>query len=146
MNFLRGSGGDKKDMLWIRSRFLDSDADHGYVVVHGHTQTIRPEVRNNRIGIDTGEARPKALTAVALDGTSPPRFPRRFRRSIATGCKGPEADSGPRVTPVTPHSAAASLHQRLYWWTQMKPKYLLALTGTALFYFGVSVLASPAFA
>lgn len=64
----------KKDMLWIRSRFLDSDVDHGYIVVHGHTQTIKPEVKSNRIGIDTGEARPKTLTAVALDGTSPPRF------------------------------------------------------------------------
>ncbi len=64
----------KKDLLWIRSRFLESDADHGYIVVHGHTQTIEPELRKNRIGIDTGEARPKTLTAVALDGTSPPRF------------------------------------------------------------------------
>ena len=64
----------KKDMLWIRSRFLDSRADHGYIVVHGHTQTVGPEVRSNRIGIDTGEARPKTLTAVALDGASPPRF------------------------------------------------------------------------
>lgn len=64
----------KKDMLWIRSRFLDSDTDHGYIVVHGHTQTIEPEVKSNRIGIDTGEARPKTLTAVALDGTLAPRF------------------------------------------------------------------------
>jgi serine/threonine protein phosphatase 1 len=64
----------KKDMLWIRSRFLESDLDHGYIVVHGHTQTIEPEVKKNRIGIDTGEARPKTLTAVALDGSSPPRF------------------------------------------------------------------------
>ena len=64
----------KKDLLWIRSRFLDSDVDHGYIVVHGHTQTVEPEVRNNRIGIDTGEARPKTLTAVALDSASPPRF------------------------------------------------------------------------
>jgi serine/threonine protein phosphatase 1 len=64
----------KKDMLWIRSRFLESDADHGYIVVHGHTQTVTPELKSNRIGIDTGEARPKTLTAVALDGSAPPRF------------------------------------------------------------------------
>jgi serine/threonine protein phosphatase 1 len=63
-----------KDLLWIRGRFLDSDADHGCVVIHGHTQTVAPEVRANRIGIDTGEARPKTLTAVALASGAPPRF------------------------------------------------------------------------
>ncbi len=63
-----------KDMLWIRTRFLESGADHGYVVVHGHTQTEEPEVFHNRIGIDTGAARPKTLTAVALDSDQPPRF------------------------------------------------------------------------
>lgn len=63
-----------KDMLWIRTRFLESEADHGYTVVHGHTPTEEPEVKKNRIGIDTGAARPKTLTAVALRGGKPPRF------------------------------------------------------------------------
>lgn len=63
-----------KDMLWIRTRFLESRDNHGYIVVHGHTQTEEPEVFHNRIGIDTGAARPKKLTAVALEGTAPPRF------------------------------------------------------------------------
>ena len=63
-----------KDMLWIRTRFLESDADHGYIVVHGHTQTAQPELRRNRIGVDTGQARPKTLTAVALHTTQMPRF------------------------------------------------------------------------
>jgi serine/threonine protein phosphatase 1 len=63
-----------KDMLWIRTRFLESEADHGTIVVHGHTQTEEPEVKRNRIGIDTGAARPKTLTAVALNGGEPPRF------------------------------------------------------------------------
>lgn len=64
----------RKDMLWIRSRFLDSEADHGFVVVHGHTQTEKPEVKPNRICIDTGAARPKTLTAVALKPNGDPRF------------------------------------------------------------------------
>ena len=64
----------KKDMLWIRSRFLNSDVTHPYIVVHGHTQTIEPELRANRIGIDTGEARPKTLTAVCLSASTEPRF------------------------------------------------------------------------
>jgi serine/threonine protein phosphatase 1 len=63
-----------KDLLWIRRRFLDSDADHGVVVVHGHTPTEAPELRHNRIGIDTGAAWPRTLTAVALDGDAPPRL------------------------------------------------------------------------
>lgn len=63
-----------KDMLWIRSRFLESDVDHGYTVVHGHTQTHEPELLPNRIGIDTGAARPKTLTAVALFEGEQPRF------------------------------------------------------------------------
>lgn len=64
----------KKDMLWIRTRFLDSNVKHKYIVVHGHTQTKEPELLHNRIGIDTGEARPKTLTAVVLDGLKKPRF------------------------------------------------------------------------
>src|SRR3546814_5820744 len=34
----------KQDMLWIRDLFLDSAADHGKVVVHGHTVTPEPEI------------------------------------------------------------------------------------------------------
>lgn len=64
----------RKDMLWIRSRFLESDMDHGYTVVHGHTQTYAPELLPNRIGIDTGAARPKTLTAVVLGKGQAPRF------------------------------------------------------------------------
>lgn len=64
----------RKDMLWIRSRFLESNVDHGYIVVHGHTQTHEPELLSNRIGIDTGAARPKTLTTVALASDRLPRF------------------------------------------------------------------------
>jgi len=63
-----------RDLLWIRSRFLESDDDHGHLVIHGHTQTVEPEVRHNRIGVDTGAARPKTLTAVALETDQSPRF------------------------------------------------------------------------
>ena len=43
-----------EDMLWIREEFLNSDNFHGKVIVHGHTVTEEPEIRHNRIGIDTG--------------------------------------------------------------------------------------------
>jgi serine/threonine protein phosphatase 1 len=55
------------DLLWIRGAFLDSDADHGVVVVHGHTPSRKPELRGNRIGIDTGACYGGALTAVGMD-------------------------------------------------------------------------------
>lgn len=56
------------ELRWIRGGFLDSNADHGFVVVHGHTITERIEQRPNRIGIDTGAYRSGVLTALALEG------------------------------------------------------------------------------
>lgn len=58
----------QEDMLWIRQLFLDSDADHGKIVVHGHTVTPEPEVRPNRIGIDTGAYATGRLTCLVLEG------------------------------------------------------------------------------
>jgi serine/threonine protein phosphatase 1 len=57
-------------MLWIRDPFLRSDADFGCTVVHGHTIAPAPEVRRNRIGIDTGAYRTGVLTCVVLEGRS----------------------------------------------------------------------------
>ncbi|WP_324808166.1 metallophosphoesterase [Sphingomonas sp. LY29] len=66
----------QSDLRWIRQPFLESDTDHGCVVVHGHT--IEEEVieRPNRLGIDTGAYRTGVLTAAVLEGTS--------RRFLAT--------------------------------------------------------------
>lgn len=63
-----------KDMLWIRERFLQSIEDHGVVVVHGHTPARLPELKTNRIGIDTGPVYWGVLTAVALAEGKEPRF------------------------------------------------------------------------
>lgn len=65
------------DLLWIRDEFLRSSSDFGgRVVVHGHTVCNRPEVRANRINVDTGAYVSGRLTAVALSGDQ--------RRFIAT--------------------------------------------------------------
>jgi serine/threonine protein phosphatase 1 len=56
-----------KDLRWIRSGFLKSDVDHGFVVVHGHSQNAEIEVRSNRIGIDTGAHHSGILTAVWIE-------------------------------------------------------------------------------
>lgn len=74
-----------KDLLWIRSRFLDSEEEHGCVVVHGHTPGDEPVVKANRICIDTGATSNGLLTAVVLDGNAAPVFLRAAGRSGKTG-------------------------------------------------------------
>ena len=54
-------------MMWIRGQFLDSQADFGKRVVHGHTITTEPEVKFNRIGIDTGAFATGRLTCLVLE-------------------------------------------------------------------------------
>src|SRR5262249_62009612 len=56
------------DLLWIRDEFLTSTADFGKIVVHGHTITRGPDVRRNRIGIDTGAFASNVLTCLVLNG------------------------------------------------------------------------------
>ncbi len=64
----------ERDLLWIRYRFLESDEDHGRLVIHGHTPTDGPDYRANRIGIDTGAFLTGQLSAVILGGDDKPRF------------------------------------------------------------------------
>jgi serine/threonine protein phosphatase 1 len=56
------------DLMWIRHDFLDHLGDYGRIIVHGHTPASEPEVRPNRIGIDTGAWMTGALTALRLEG------------------------------------------------------------------------------
>lgn len=55
------------DLLWIREPFLSSQADHGAVVVHGHTPRDTVEVRRNRIGLDTAAVFGGVLTCLVLE-------------------------------------------------------------------------------
>lgn len=57
-----------EDLLWIREVFLESERDFGKIVVHGHSVTSLPEVRENRIGIDTGACYSNNLTCLVLEG------------------------------------------------------------------------------
>lgn len=57
------------DLVWIRDEFLNSDADFGKIVVHGHTIGREVEERANRIGIDTGAYRSGVLSCLVLQGT-----------------------------------------------------------------------------
>ncbi len=74
-----------KDLLWIRSRFLDSEADHGCIVVHGHTPGDEPVVVHNRICVDTGATSNGVLSAAVLDGESGPLFLRAVGRPGRAG-------------------------------------------------------------
>jgi serine/threonine protein phosphatase 1 len=58
----------EEDLFWIRDAFLDSDMDFGKIVVHGHTPVREPEVKSNRINVDTGAVFSGRLTCVVLDG------------------------------------------------------------------------------
>jgi serine/threonine protein phosphatase 1 len=58
----------QSDLRWIREPFLSDEADHGFVVVHGHTISGAVDERPNRIGIDTGAYRTGILTALAIEG------------------------------------------------------------------------------
>jgi len=59
---------DPFDLTWIREGFLNSDADFGAVVVHGHTPQHAPQIRPNRINVDTGAVLGGPLTCVVLEG------------------------------------------------------------------------------
>jgi serine/threonine protein phosphatase 1 len=59
-----------EDQLWIRNEFTRSRADHGAIVVHGHTISEEVEILPNRIGIDTGAFYTGVLTCLVLEGAS----------------------------------------------------------------------------
>ena len=58
-----------EDQLWIRDEFIDSQADHGAVIVHGHTITPEVQFCDNRIALDTGAFHTGILTCLVLEGT-----------------------------------------------------------------------------
>lgn len=60
----------RRDMLWIRDRFLKHEGPLPKVVVHGHTIFDDIQDRGSRIGVDTGAFRTGVLTALVLEGDS----------------------------------------------------------------------------
>ena len=63
----------RHDLLWIRGAFLNWDGpllpeSPEIVAVHGHTPAAAPELRANRIGVDTGAVRGGKLTCAVLEG------------------------------------------------------------------------------
>jgi len=58
---------NRNDLLTIRDTFLLSQSEHGKLVVHGHTPSVVPEIRSNRIGIDTAAYATGRLTCLVLE-------------------------------------------------------------------------------
>jgi serine/threonine protein phosphatase 1 len=54
------------DLLWIREDFMLHEEDFGKIIVHGHTPAKEPDVRPNRINIDTGAYATGRLTCLVL--------------------------------------------------------------------------------
>lgn len=74
-----------RDLRWIREEFIESDADHGLVIVHGHTISDAVDMRANRIGLDTGAYRSGRLSALWIDGAE---------RGVLTQIGEPGEDKG----------------------------------------------------
>jgi len=58
---------NRDDLLTIREPFLSSETEYGKLIVHGHTPSVAPEVRANRIGIDTAAYATGRLTCLILE-------------------------------------------------------------------------------
>jgi serine/threonine protein phosphatase 1 len=58
----------EQDLLWIRDDFLLHEEDFGKIIVHGHSPTLKPDIRPNRINIDTGAYATGRLTCLVLQG------------------------------------------------------------------------------
>ncbi|WP_411838113.1 metallophosphoesterase [Paracoccus sp. ME4] len=57
----------EQDLVWIRQGFLDSEADHGPLVVHGHTALERPVLYRNRLNMDGGAAYGRPLATAVIE-------------------------------------------------------------------------------
>ena len=68
----------RDDLLFIRGDFLNSYDDFGGMVVHGPTIVPAPEIKRNRIAIDTGAFMSAILTCLVLEGSA--------RRFLQTEC------------------------------------------------------------
>lgn len=56
----------EKDLLWIREPFLSCDILYDKVIVHGHTIVDQPDIRRNRVNLDTGAYYSGRLTCLVV--------------------------------------------------------------------------------
>lgn len=56
------------DLLWIREDFLHHESPFEKFVVHGHTPVNAPDLRSNRVNVDTGAFATGRLSCVMIEG------------------------------------------------------------------------------
>jgi serine/threonine protein phosphatase 1 len=56
-----------RDLCWIREEFLNSKVDFEKMVIHGHSPHEWPEVKPNRVNIDTGAFATGRLTCLVIE-------------------------------------------------------------------------------
>ena len=61
----------RKDFLWSRDEFMLSTKDFGLTVVHGHTPVEAPEIKPNRISVDTFAYGGGPLSAIKIRKNEP---------------------------------------------------------------------------
>jgi len=98
------------DLLWIRDDFLLCEDDFGKYVVHGHTPVREPDLRANRVNIDTGAFATGRLTCLVIEGEEMQVLPQGARSSPAVeDIRAPEiaafVEISPTVVPVNEISA-----------------------------------------
>ena len=57
----------EEDLLWIRQDFLLCEEEFSKIIVHGHSPMLAPDIRPNRINIDTGAYATGRLTCLRLE-------------------------------------------------------------------------------
>ena len=57
-----------EDLMWIRSEFLQYEGPFEGFVVHGHTPVVLPDLRRNRLNVDTKAFESSVLTSAVLEG------------------------------------------------------------------------------
>jgi serine/threonine protein phosphatase 1 len=60
---------DPDDLMWIRAGFLDFEAPHPWLVVHGHTALDHPAHFGNRVDLDGGAGYGRPLWPAVFEGT-----------------------------------------------------------------------------
>lgn len=70
------------DLLWIRDEFHESDADHGPLIVHGHTPVKDATHYGNRINLDSGAGYGRPISAVVIEGREAWLLTERGRRPL----------------------------------------------------------------
>jgi serine/threonine protein phosphatase 1 len=61
---------DEFDLIWIRDLFSLHEGLFSKVIVHGHTPHAWPQVRPNRVNVDTQAYQSGRLSALVADGTA----------------------------------------------------------------------------